>query len=96
MKDTLNMTEHDALEIIEAEFAKSKDSLRTIIKAARTLRDINAEAGRGRGANAAYTFSEKVRGILADTGVVHGEATDTLWELWPEHAAEFAVKSGHR
>jgi len=96
MKDTLNMTEHDALEIIEAEFAKSKDSLRNIIKAARAMRDINAEAGRAREANAAYTFSEKVRGILADTGVVHGEATDTLWEHWPEHAAEFAVKSGHR
>ena len=96
MKDTLNMTEHDALEIIEAEFAKAKDSFRTIIKAARSMRDINAEAGRGREANAAYTFSEQVRRLLADTGVVHGEATDTLWEHWPDHAADFSVKSGHR
>ena len=89
-------TEHAALENIEAQMVAAKAALRSIIKSARAMKEINEAAGRGREANAAFGFMGKARRLLADVEVTHAEGTDLLWEYWPDHAAEFASRSGHR
>ena len=94
------MTEHEALEQIRDSLTDAKTAMRSAIKGARAMMQINADAGRHREANAAFGLMGELRQLLGATEAAHANGTELLFQYWPEEAVPEGdggvIKAGHR
>lgn len=77
-KGDYNMTERDEMDAAQR-------CLKDLKKHLRNIQNFNEDAGRLKEANAAFLCRSKLN-------VWHGEVTEMLHDLWPEHASDIQTR----
>lgn len=84
-------TEREHVEAVKAGLASAKGTLKAISGELTGIMDKNEDAGKR---NAAFLARARIRRVLADLEIAHGEMTEDLLKHWPEYEGIVAFGPG--